>query len=197
MLSSPAQIADLTLGAIVGCWLAFAAIFLFRQRPPQAAESRRDRAALLGIFLQGLANAVVWFQMPRKFMAELLPAPAELVLGVFTLALAVASVLLVRAAVRRLGKQWAVAARLINGHRLITDGPYGFVRNPIYTGMLGMLVATGLALHHWAQLVAGIVLFAIGMGIRVRSEERLLRAAFGKEFEEYARRVPAVLPGIL
>jgi len=32
--------------------------------------------------------------------------------------------------------------------------------------------------------------------IRVRSEEKLLRAAFGKEFEDYAERVPAALPGI-
>jgi len=34
------------------------------------------------------------------------------------------------------------------------------------------------------------------MVIRVRSEEKLLRAAFGAEFEEYASRVPAVLPGV-
>ena len=37
---------------------------------------------------------------------------------------------------------------------------------------------------------------AIGMVIRVRSEEKLLRAEFGEEFEEYARHVPAVVPGI-
>ena len=40
------------------------------------------------------------------------------------------------------------------------------------------------------------MIFAIGMVIRVRSEEKLLRAEFGDEFEEYAKRVPAVLPGI-
>jgi protein-S-isoprenylcysteine O-methyltransferase Ste14 len=32
--------------------------------------------------------------------------------------------------------------------------------------------------------------------IRARSEEKLLRAAFGEEFEDYAKRVPAVIPGI-
>jgi protein-S-isoprenylcysteine O-methyltransferase Ste14 len=62
--------------------------------------------------------------------------------------------------------------------------------------MLGMLVATGLAMEHWVALDVAVVLFAVGLVIRVRSEENLLRAAFGKEFEEYAKRVPAVLPGI-
>jgi protein-S-isoprenylcysteine O-methyltransferase Ste14 len=34
------------------------------------------------------------------------------------------------------------------------------------------------------------------MVIRIRSEEKLLQEAFGEEFEDYARRVRAVLPGI-
>jgi protein-S-isoprenylcysteine O-methyltransferase Ste14 len=51
-------------------------------------------------------------------------------------------------------------------------------------------------MEHWTALLIAIVVFVVGMVIRVRSEEKLLRAAFGKEFEEYARRVPAVIPGI-
>ena len=97
-------------------------------------------------------------------------------------------------AVRTLGKQWAIAARLVEGHKLITEGPYGWVRNPIYTGML--LLATGLAVSRWIALPAAIALFGMGTVIRVRSEEKLLREAFGEEFEQYTRRVPAVLPGI-
>jgi len=197
MLSDPAHIADVTFWAVMVCWFAFAAVFLFRKRPPQAAESQRDRTSSLGIFLQACAYALVWFHMPNSRYVRVLPsAPAELALCIFAVVLAAGSVCLVTAAVRTLGKQWAVAARLIEGHRLITGGPYRFVRNPIYTGMLGMLLATGLALGHWIQLIVGTVLFAIGMVIRVRSEEKLLRSAFGQEFEEYAQRVPAVLPGI-
>ena len=48
-------------------------------------------------------------------------------------------------AVRTLGKQWAMRARLVEGHQLITVGPCAYIRNPIYTGMPGMLIATGLA----------------------------------------------------
>ena len=142
---------------------------------------------------------LAWFQPPRK---PFLPPVAALegvpgiLFSIFTFGLAVASVWLVGAAARFLGKQWAIAARLIEGHKLITDGPYAYVRNPIYTGMLGMLIATGLAMEHWIALCVAIVFFMIGLVIRVRTEEKLLRAAFGKEFEDYAKRVPAVVPGI-
>jgi protein-S-isoprenylcysteine O-methyltransferase Ste14 len=62
--------------------------------------------------------------------------------------------------------------------------------------MFGMMVATGLAMQGFLQLPIAIVVFLIGTVIRVRSEEKLLRDAFPQEFEEYARRVPAMLPGI-
>jgi len=98
------------------------------------------------------------------------------------------------AAIRTLGEQWSLAARVVEGHKLVTKGPYSIVRNPIYTGMFGMLLATGLAVSHWIGLVIAIVIFAIGTFIRVRSEERLLREMFGSEFDEYARKVRAVIP---
>src|SRR5260370_35260496 len=62
--------------------------------------------------------------------------------------------------------------------------------------MFGMLLATGLAAGRWIQLLVAIVLFAAGTWIRIRSEERLLRQAFGSGFEEYARKVPALIPGV-
>jgi len=117
-------------------------------------------------------------------------------MAVLTVAMAVASTWLVNAAARRLGKQWALAARLVEDHTLIRDGPYRVVRNPIYTGMFGMLLATGLAAGQWIPLLIAVMLFIPGTYIRIRSEERLLREAFGSEFEAYARKVPALFPGI-
>ena len=195
----PTPIALLALGGVVLCWMVFAAVFLLRKKPPKEPEAKRDRLSLLGIFLQMCAYFLVWFQPPwRPFLppVAVLSGSLGIAFSAFTIALAVTSVWLIASAVSTLGKQWAVAARLVEGHQLITAGPYRFVRNPIYTGMLGMLVATGLAMEHWTALIVAVVLFAVGLVIRVHSEEKLLRAAFGKEFEEYSKRVPAVLPGI-
>lgn len=100
------------------------------------------------------------------------------------------------AAVRALGKQWSYVARIVEGHKLITQGPYGFVRNPIYLGMFGMLLATGLAISRWWALPIAVAVFLVGSWIRIRSEERLLRESFGAEFDDYACRVPAVFPRV-
>jgi protein-S-isoprenylcysteine O-methyltransferase Ste14 len=198
-VETPDAIARCVFYAVIACWFLFAVTFWLRKRPPKGPETHRDRMAMVGILIQSVAYFMVWFYpLQRKLFSPIVPMPKspELVLAVLTVAIAGVSVWLVNAAVRRLGKQWAVAARLVEGHKLITDGPYRFVRNPIYTGMFGMLLATGLAVTRWSALLAAILVFVGGTYIRVRSEERLLRGQFGSEFDEYARRVPALIPGI-
>jgi protein-S-isoprenylcysteine O-methyltransferase Ste14 len=98
------------------------------------------------------------------------------------------------AGLRVLSRQWGVAARLVEGHTLVTEGPYRAVRHPIYLGNLGILLATGLAFSRRQPLLIAILVFLIGTAIRIHAEERLLREAFGQEFESYARRVPALFP---
>jgi protein-S-isoprenylcysteine O-methyltransferase Ste14 len=197
--STPTLLALVTLGGVIVCWFFFAGIFLLRKRPPKESEAKRDPRARLGIVLQMCAYFLVWFHPPGSVFlppVAALSGGAGIAFAAFTISLAAASGWLLEAAVQTLGKQWAVAARLVEGHKLITVGPYAYVRNPIYTGMLGMLIATGLALEHWIATIVAVLIFAAGLVIRVRTEEKLLRAAFGKEFEDYARRVPAVIPGI-
>ena len=199
ILETPYLAQSAAFYVVIVCWWLFALTFWLRKRPPRAREAKRDRTSLIGLFLQAVAYfSVGFYPLQRRQLPPVRSgSPAmEWGLAVLTVAIAVASVWLVNAAARRLGKQWALAARLVEGHALIQDGPYRFVRNPIYTGMFGMLLATGLAAGRWIPLLVAVVLFAAGTFIRIRSEERLLRQAFGSEFEEYARHVPALIPGI-
>lgn len=191
--------ARLAFYAVIGCWWIFGLVFWFRRQPPRAREAKRDRTSLFGLLLQAAAYFFVWaspLQHGRLSPTTYESPEVAWGIAVLTVAIAVASVWLVNSAVRRLGKQWALSARLVEGHTLIQDGPYSLVRNPIYTGMFGMLLATGMAAGRWIPLLAATLLFALGTYIRVHREERLLREAFGAEFEEYARKVPAVIPGI-
>jgi protein-S-isoprenylcysteine O-methyltransferase Ste14 len=183
---------------VMVCWVVFVGVFVsfLRGRAAQAREHARDVRSRLGLALQGLSYLVVW-GFARRF-GPLVSFSRALDLGLLLSAvvLAVSSVWLVTAAVRVLGQEWSLTARLVEGHRLVTGGPYALVRHPIYTGMLGLLLATALTYSRWPALVAGLCVFAVGTTVRVRSEERLLRAAFGAEFDAYARRVPAIVPGL-
>ena len=182
---------------VVVCWFVFAGVFLLRKQPASLPDERRERGSLIGVALQGLSYAVVWGMRRPAFTPIFLHSrPLAVAAGGLAIVAAVGSVWLVTNAVRTLGKEWSVTARLVQGHTLATSGPYAYVRHPIYTGMLGMLVATGLAVSYWIALLAALIVFFIGTIIRVRSEERLLRCAFGEQFENYARRVSAIIPGL-
>lgn len=190
-----AQIYWIVFGGVIVLWMSFAGTFLALKKPPKAPEQKRDRTSLYGIGLQGVGYGFVW-SVRRPVGGPIVPLsrPLELALAAATLILGALSVWITVAAVRTLGKQWSYQARIVEGHRLVTEGPYRIVRNPIYSGMLGMLVATALANSHWIGLLAAVVVFWIGARIRIRSEEKLLREAFGADFNAYARRVPALVP---
>lgn len=87
----------------------------------------------------------------------------------------------------------AASGHVKKNEELTTTGPYAYTRNPLYLG--SMLIAFGFALasRSWAVAVALAVLFAIIYVPTILSEEEFLRARFAA-FEDYARRVPRLLP---
>lgn len=179
---------------IFGGWIGLWVILLTRPRGEKGSERRRDRRSTLGVVLQGAGFGVAWGFRRSLTAVSWSPQPVTIARTAGIAALMGLSLLLVFAAVRHLGRQWSITARVLDGHRLVTDGPYRFVRHPIYTAMLGMLLATGLALSHLPALLAGVVLYVIGTRIRIGAEEKLLRDAFGAEHEAYVRRVGAFIP---
>jgi protein-S-isoprenylcysteine O-methyltransferase Ste14 len=185
--------------AVMALWLGWIFVFLLKKKGPQSEvkETRRERGSIAGIALQGVSYAAIWM-IQRRPKGPLVPMPdlAQWVVAALQILLAGFSVWLSATAVRTLGKQWTYVARTIEGHELITQGPYRLVRNPIYLGMFGMMVATAVSVTIWPVLLAAVAIFLTGTAVRIRNEEKVLRATFGTQFEDYARRVPAFLPGL-
>ena len=79
---------------------------------------------------------------------------------------------------------------------LTTTGPYGYTRNPLYLGSLGIALGFALASGSW-WILAGIVgAFAAIYTPTIRGEEGYLRGRFGAEFDAYVARVPRLLPRV-
>lgn len=79
----------------------------------------------------------------------------------------------------------------------VTDGPFRYVRNPIYLAGITLLLGVGLLYSPWRAVDLGLPLllllyFHIAV---VRVEEPELRRRFGSEYEDYCARVPRWLPG--
>src|SRR5881392_4006020 len=185
----------LPLNLVTIGYLAFGAIFLFMRKRSRGQTRKADRRSIIAIFIHACAFAIAWM-IPRKPFTPFLPVNwhAQYVVAALIVILALASLIFVAAAVRTLGKQWSLQARVLEHHELIRRGPYRIVRHPIYTGMFGMLIASSLVYGHWLGLVIASVVYYLGTVIRIRSEEKLLREQFGSEYDEYARQVPAFIP---
>src|SRR6266699_3019378 len=111
--------------------LAFVVMFFFHKKPPSPPDQKRDPSSIIGIVFQGLGYAIVW-TIRRPWFTPMFPNKSlEIGLAVLTMILAVFSVWFCSAAIRTLGTQWSLAARVVEGHKLVTEGPYGIVRNPI------------------------------------------------------------------
>jgi protein-S-isoprenylcysteine O-methyltransferase Ste14 len=85
--------------------------------------------------------------------------------------------------------------------RLVTAGPYAYVRNPLYAG--NFITALGFSIAFTGGLPPGrrALLTAFGLGTMVAVyaaivplEEAYLRSTFGSAFDDYVRRVPRLLP---
>jgi protein-S-isoprenylcysteine O-methyltransferase Ste14 len=70
---------------------------------------------------------------------------------------------------------------------VISIGPYAFVRHPMYSGALIMLLGTPLALASWWGLIAFVIMVAV-IVIRLLDEEKLLLAHL-PGYAEYGARV--------
>ena len=187
-----------SFAVILALWFVFASVFLLRKRPESAPDKVGVPKSWLGLVLQGLGFGIVWTIRRSPAFSPLIDDQylLNVALQIVGVPLAAVSVWFAMAAVRELGAQWSLQARLLEGHKLVTTGVYQIVRHPIYTAMLGMLISTGIVFSHWIALATAIVIFLIGTWIRTSIEERLLNDGFREEFRDWKAKVPGLIPFI-
>jgi protein-S-isoprenylcysteine O-methyltransferase Ste14 len=182
-------------------WGAFgvARALLARQRAGTAAPApvaREERVAphsrmllmlhmaAFGIMYFGIGNAVFPRRVPDWFAGQRLVGAAIIAIGMM---IAVSTLFVFRS--------WRYRAKLDAGHQLATNGPFRYMRHPIYMGL--NLLAVGSAI--WVPtptLGIAALLMIVGSDLRGRAEEKLLLEGFGATYRDYCNRTRRFIPGI-
>lgn len=176
---------------VFGLWLCWFSMFVFFRPKKKGEAVQTAKAARWGILFQTIGFWLV-FIPARTAWGE----PLVLWRLVSGILFGILGILLAGTGISHLGKQWRVNAALNSDHELITTGPYHFVRHPIYASMFAMEMMGVFMVGKLPWWPLAIILFIVGIEIRVRVEDGLLRGRFGSRFEEWKSRVPAYLPPI-
>lgn len=165
------------------------------RRAPGEARAKRSGRSVAGIAVQGFGLALAAIGGHRVTLDPL--GTKALVEAAVVALLMAAAVGLFVAASHAMGRNWSLVARTRDDHALVTTGPFAHVRHPIYVALFLLLLALAVALGHTGKLWFAMPVYALGTALRVREEERLLRAMFGAGYGSYAARVKRFVPGLL
>jgi len=91
-----------------------------------------------------------------------------------------------------LGRNWSARVTLKEDHQLIQRGPYRFVRHPIYSGLLVMILGTAVLAGQVTGFVALLFCFC-GFWIKLQQEQALLKKRL-PGYSEYMARTKALVP---
>ena len=94
-----------------------------------------------------------------------------------------------------LGRRFSGLVAIQPGHALVTGGIYSVIRNPSYVGLLVLSLGWALAFRSGVGVLLALLNIP-PLVARIRSEEKLLRAHFGEEYEAYRARTWRLIPGV-
>ncbi len=91
-----------------------------------------------------------------------------------------------------LGSNWANHIRIYKTQTIVTNGPYSFVRHPLYASLIWMFYGASLAYMNYIAFLANTFIFVPFMFYRARQEEELLKQF--PAYREYMKKKGMFLP---
>jgi protein-S-isoprenylcysteine O-methyltransferase Ste14 len=83
---------------------------------------------------------------------------------------------------------------IVKNQELATDGPYRFVRHPLYTGNILLVVGFAIAASRWWNLPIALFFFWFYYPPAIEYEDRKLHRIFGEAWEKWSVHTPALMP---
>lgn len=97
---------------------------------------------------------------------------------------------------KTLGKNWSPILEIRKDHKLITEGPYKYIRHPMYTMIWIWVICQWLILSNWIVGIMGVLTWSILYFIRLPEEEKLMIEKFGQEYKNYMRKTKKIIPWV-
>jgi protein-S-isoprenylcysteine O-methyltransferase Ste14 len=89
---------------------------------------------------------------------------------------------------------WSPSLEIYEGHTLITNGIYRYIRHPMYASQLVWAIAQILLIQNWITGPASLILFLPFYLLRKDGEEKMLLAKFGDPYRECMKGTGGILP---
>jgi protein-S-isoprenylcysteine O-methyltransferase Ste14 len=183
----------MTQRLILLCWIVFITYWIINAWTNKKTVERSGLKAFI-IYRIPLILGALLLVLPHAPPPLNTPViPHLLLLNAISVGLCVLGLCVAIWARRTLAANWSSEVVFKERHELIERGPYGFVRHPIYTGMLLMLLGTALAMGRLASLL-GFLLMAVSFLLKLRQEETLMLRHFPTEYAAYRSRTKTLIP---
>lgn len=170
-------------------------VLRMRSDTPHAADASNASTQIMlikGVKIAILLGVLVQIWLPDIFPISNDPFAIRAVgVVLFSLGLAVAITARIQ-----LGDNWSniETGRVLARHDVVDRGIYGYIRHPIYTGDLLLLVGLELALNSWLVLGA-LALCPVVMSKAIKEEKMLLQGLKG--YVDYQRRTKRFIPFVI
>jgi protein-S-isoprenylcysteine O-methyltransferase Ste14 len=183
---------------VFACWAIFLLYWFISARSAKPTQERKQGMARFRLLIIGVIVVLLILQN-FGLIGQLLTTtliPHTTLIRVISVVFLIVGLGIAIVARRTLAGNWSNVAELKVDHELITTGIYRYVRHPIYTGVLLMMIGTVLVSGTTSVLLIFLVLVGV-FWFNITQEEKLLTEYFPNAYPAYKQRSKAIIPYIL
>ena len=96
-----------------------------------------------------------------------------------------------------LGQNWSATLEIREGHNIVDSGVYKYIRHPMYSAILLLVIIQALLLNNYIAGLSGLISFGLLYFFRVKKEEKMMLLEFGTDYEKYMKRTKRIIPFII
>src|SRR5262249_52775281 len=150
------------------------------------------KTVVFTILVPGVVGGLIPWLLAHGAQGSTFVSPVWMVVGLLPLALGVGLYLWCAGAFTFIGK--GTPAPIDAPKALVVQGPYRWVRNPMYVAVLLVILGQAIALRSSLLVGYALLFWLVVHTFVVLVEEPLLRDQFGSSYDAYLQRVPRWIP---